>query len=242
MPDEHSNLNPSTPRRRPVRRRSGRHSGRGRLQRPPVPISGNSPVQAIPANTNHVEPIESSAEQDIDSSGGFREPHPETSSEFASHAAEPVESPEPEQPHAVEPPPREQQQFRRQPDRRPEPVHARQWVKPADFRPADASAISQAVSHATEIAESLKQMIDLLDEMLELVEVAERQKIADEREIHELQRALRRIQPPRREIQQSSQRDPRRPMRDVREQPQNRPEPVVQHKPEMPGEKTDPSK
>ena len=40
-------------------------------------------------------------------------------------------------------------------------------------------------------------MIDHLDEVLELVEVAERQKLADEREIDELRRALRRIQPPR---------------------------------------------
>ena len=43
-------------------------------------------------------------------------------------------------------------------------------------------------------------MIDQLDEVLELVEVAERQKLADEREIDELRRALRRIQPPRREL------------------------------------------
>ena len=53
------------------------------------------------------------------------------------------------------------------------------------------------MAHATEIAESLKHTIDQFDEILELVELAERQKLADEREIDELRRALRRIQPPR---------------------------------------------
>jgi hypothetical protein len=91
--------------------------------------------------------------------------------------------------------------------RRPE---HRQWGRPADFRPAEPTAISQAVAHATEIAESLKQTIDLLDEILELVEIAERQKLADEREIDELRRALRRIQPPRQMMhQQHQQRGPR---------------------------------
>ena len=84
------------------------------------------------------------------------------------------------------------------------------YVKPADFRPAETSAIHEAVSIATEIATSLKQMIDQLDEILELVEVAERQKLADEREIDELRRALRRIQPPRQFQQAPPQRAPRR--------------------------------
>jgi len=79
-------------------------------------------------------------------------------------------------------------------------------VKPADFRPADTSAIHQAVVHATEIAESLKELVDRIDEILELVEIAERQKLADERELDNLRRALRRIQPPR---QAYSQEPPR---------------------------------
>jgi hypothetical protein len=82
-------------------------------------------------------------------------------------------------------------------ERQPAPEQRAPRPRYPDFRPADASAISQAVEHATEIAEGLKKMIDHLDEVLELVEVAERQKLADEREIDELRRALRRIQPPR---------------------------------------------
>ena len=70
-------------------------------------------------------------------------------------------------------------------------------------------------------------MIDQLDEVLELVEVAERQKLADEREIEELRRALRRIQPPRRELPPPPpSRGPRRdePRRDYREPNQRRDE------------------
>jgi hypothetical protein len=94
-------------------------------------------------------------------------------------------------------PVRQQAPSQSRPERRPEPPAPKPWVKPADFRPADTSAIHQAVVHATEIAEGLKVLVDRIDEILELVEVAERQKLADERELDDLRRALRRIQPPR---------------------------------------------
>jgi len=111
-------------------------------------------------------------------------------------------------------------------ERRNEPRPAKPvYVKPADFRPAETSAIHEAVAHATEIAMSLKQMIDQFDEILELVEVAERQKLADEREIDELRRALRRIQPPR-------QQPP--PPRDHRPDRPSRGQPEPGHQPEAP--------
>lgn len=59
------------------------------------------------------------------------------------------------------------------------------------------SAISQASRHVSEIVESLKQILDQMEEVLELTEVAERQKYADEREIDSLRRALRQLQLPR---------------------------------------------
>ena len=173
-------------------------------------------------------------EHGTDSSGDFREPHAEAPADFAAHedndstAADQVpateEAPAAPEPVRASPAPREpQREFQREqrPERRPEPLRPKPWVKPADFRPAETSAISQAVAHATEIAESLKQMIDQLDEVLELVEVAERQKLADEREIDELRRALRRIQPPRRELP-----PPRRPPR--RDEPRHS-QPVQHH-------------
>ena len=247
MPDEHSNLNlPAAAGSRPSNRRRGRRGGRSRSRgsRPASPpaeahageispaseaVEFDAPPAGMPEPADH-------AEDEAESAGGFREPHPEVPAEFAAHDTEPVETHEVEpaaeiqaamEPPRVPEPPRD-----RRPERQPEPQRPRPWVKPADFRPAEASAISQAVEHATEVAASLKQMIDHLDEVLELVEVAERQKLADEREIDELRRALRRIQPPRREPPQPPSRGPRRdeprrdePRREPREQNQRRDDP-----------------
>jgi Na+/phosphate symporter len=59
------------------------------------------------------------------------------------------------------------------------------------------SAISQAVNEVMAIVESLKQALVRMDEVLELVEHAERQKLADEHEIDSLRRVLRQLQHPR---------------------------------------------
>ena len=168
----------------------------------------SSAPESVEPNTPPPEAAEHAEHHEADSSGDFREPHAEAPADFASHETDSPEAPvtEPAAENFPAPEarsPREpQREFprERRPDRRPEPLRPKPWVKPADFRPAETSAVSQAVAHATEIAESLKQMIDQLDEVLALVEVAERQKLADEREIDELRRALRRIQPPRREL------------------------------------------
>jgi hypothetical protein len=215
VPDEHSNLkSPAPAARAGGNRRRGRRGGRGRSPRPVIAKAGAPGPEEISPAPETLEPnappeaAEQADHHEADSSGDFREPHAEAPADFASHETEPVEKPVTEPaaenfpaPEARAPrePPREFPRDRR-PDRRPEPPRQRQWARPADFRPAETSAISEAVAHATEIAGSLKQMIDQLDEVLELVEVAERQKLADEREIDELRRALRRIQPPRREL------------------------------------------
>ena len=215
MPDEHSNLKSPAPAARPGgNRRRGRRGGRGRGPRPVIAKAGAPGPEEISPAPETVEPsappseaAEHAEHHEADSSGDYREPHAEAPADFASHETDSPEAPATESaaenfPAPEARPPREpQREFprERRPDRRPEPLRPKPWVKPADFRPAEISAVSQAVAHATEIAESLKQMIDQLDEVLELVEVAERQKLADEREIDELRRALRRIQPPRRE-------------------------------------------
>lgn len=179
------------------------------------------------------------AEAEADNSGGFRVPHSDVPAEFASHATAPEDheaesasepaaeaAPEPAS-QAREPRRDDRREDRREPrrddrreDRRDErpptppprvPPAQRQWVKPADFRPAEASAISEAVQHATFIANALKDLHDQMDEILELVEVADRQKLVDERELEEFRRALRRIQPQRPpQQQQYNQRGPRR--------------------------------
>lgn len=197
MPDEHSNLKSPAPRPGGSRRR-GRRGGRGRSPRPIIAKPGAPDPEKISPAQEAAEPIAPPAEHvepEADSSGDFREPHAEVPADFAAHETNPVESPLTQAATENFSAPQSEPQR----ERRPEPLRPKPWVKPADFRPAETSAISQAVAHATEIAESLKQMIDQLDEVLELVEVAERQKLADEREIDELRRALRRIQPPRRE-------------------------------------------
>lgn len=194
-------------------------------------VAGELPPHPEPAEEAVVRNEETIAEPERDTSGDFREPHLEEPveavppEEFSHSDAGPVAesaaecvaeipaAPEPERERERQPEPERQPERERQPEhqrqperparpeyRRPEP---KPWVKPADFRPAETSAISQAVAHATEIAESLKHTIDQLDEILELVELAERQKLADEREIDELRRALRRIQPPRQQQQLS---------------------------------------
>jgi hypothetical protein len=49
----------------------------------------------------------------------------------------------------------------------------------------------------TQVVESLKQALNQMEDVLELVEHAERQKLGDEREIESLHRALRQLQQPR---------------------------------------------
>ncbi len=221
VPDENSNLNsPASARRR------GRRGGRGRDPRPIIAKPGapdpekNSPA---PEAVELIAPPAEHVEHEPDSSGDFREPHAEAPADFAAPEANPVEPPVAQTAAENFPAPQGEPQRERRPERRSEPLRPKPWVKPADFRPAETSAISQAVAHATEIAGSLKQMIDELDEVLELVEVAERQKLADEREIDELRRALRRIQPPRREPPPFRP-PPRRDEPRVQREPSQRPE------------------
>ena len=264
MPDEPSNLKSSAAALRPGGNlRRGRRVGRGRGPRPVAAKPGaeeNSPApETSEVSAETAAPVEAAesaphAENEAEATGGFREPHSDEPEGFSSHEDAPSAEHEPEPVAAaapVPPPAREPRREPRRVDRRDErppqppprlPASQRQWVKPADFRPAETSAISEAVAHATEIAESLKQMIDQLDEVLELVEVAERQKLADERELDELRRALRRIQPPRREMPpphhqsprpQPRREEPRRPQ-PPREQPENRPEPPPASEAELP--------
>lgn len=62
---------------------------------------------------------------------------------------------------------------------------------------AASSAINQAVDEVMGIVESLKQALAQMEDVLELVEHAERQKLSDEHEIDSLRRLLRQLQHPR---------------------------------------------
>ncbi len=63
----------------------------------------------------------------------------------------------------------------------------------------EGSAIGQTVEEVRQIVESLEQALEQMVEVLRLVELAEQQKFADERELESLRRALHKLQPPHRE-------------------------------------------
>ncbi|MGD0615807.1 MAG: hypothetical protein ABSA69_10250 [Verrucomicrobiota bacterium] len=58
------------------------------------------------------------------------------------------------------------------------------------------AAVSQAIEEVNLVIEELKRALDQMEEVLETLELAERQKIDDEREIDALQQALRKLRRP----------------------------------------------
>jgi predicted DNA-binding protein len=58
------------------------------------------------------------------------------------------------------------------------------------------SAISRAIDEIAQIVEALKRVLNQMEDVLELAELAERQKTGDEQEIESLRRALRQLQRP----------------------------------------------
>ena len=58
-------------------------------------------------------------------------------------------------------------------------------------------AVSQAIEEVNHIIETLRATLDDMDAVLETLELAERQKTADEQEIETLRRSLRQLHRPR---------------------------------------------
>ena len=83
-------------------------------------------------------------------------------------------------------------------------VHAPAKEKVHHHGPAKphGAAIGRTVEEVRQIVESLEQALEQMEEVLRLVELAEQQKSADDRELESLRRALHRLQPPRRERQE----------------------------------------
>jgi predicted RNase H-like nuclease (RuvC/YqgF family) len=86
-----------------------------------------------------------------------------------------------------------------------------------EHEPASQASIQGAIEQVTDIIESLRDAVDEMEEVLETVELAERQKTADEQEIESLRRALRQLQRPReggqggRDRERERERDPHPP-------------------------------
>jgi hypothetical protein len=123
----------------------------------------------------------------VESPGPF-EPAPEAEIAPATEAvSETLESPQPAPAFEESPPP---PPFEPEPE--PEPGHA-----PAPPQaPASMSAIQEAIKDVDHIIETLRATLDDMEEVLETLELAERQKDADEREIEQLQRSLRQFHRP----------------------------------------------
>jgi hypothetical protein len=88
------------------------------------------------------------------------------------------------------PPMREDREISRPPSREP--------------RPQTPMAVQQAIEEVNQIIETLRGTLDDMDAVLETLELAERQKIADEQEIETLRRGLRQLHRPREGGQSSS--------------------------------------
>ena len=68
---------------------------------------------------------------------------------------------------------------------------------PSERPPASPAAVEQAIAEVNHIIETLRGALEDMDEVLETLELAERQKNADEQEIETLRRGLRQLHRPR---------------------------------------------
>jgi vacuolar-type H+-ATPase subunit I/STV1 len=79
----------------------------------------------------------------------------------------------------------------------PVPVEAEAFpAPPRERRPASPAAIQQAIQEVNQIIETLRRTLEDMDEVLETLELAERQQNADEHEIETLRRSLRQLHRP----------------------------------------------
>lgn len=175
------------------RRRRGSRGGRGRSRRtaPSPAPSGGTP----PPDDEVVKPVEG---PDFDAEPETEMSQPVEAQEHDSEAASVVEveaaPPAEERPQRapVRPPVQRSQDYRPQREPRPQRPPA---PPPAPEPQRQGSAVAQAVEDVYGIVETLKKVMEDLDELLETLELAERQKIEDERELDNLRRAMRQLQP-----------------------------------------------
>jgi vacuolar-type H+-ATPase subunit I/STV1 len=66
-----------------------------------------------------------------------------------------------------------------------------------DRQPASLAGVQKAIEEVNQIIETLRGTLNDMEEVLETLELAERQKIADEQEIETLRRGLRQLHQPR---------------------------------------------
>jgi hypothetical protein len=165
---------PGEPPRAPGRsRHRGRRGGRGRRLGPRLPPKNTLP-EKFPPEQPPVTPVAPAEEFSAATATD-----PETPSQIIQTA---------ETSPAVLPPP---QKIR---PAAPAQLPPQRFRSPPPFSAAAASALGQAVDEVHAIVESLEHALEQMEEVMRLVETAERQKIGDEHEIESLRRALRQLQ------------------------------------------------
>jgi len=66
-----------------------------------------------------------------------------------------------------------------------------------DFQPAAPATVQAAIGEVNRVIDVLREALEDMEDVLDTLELAERQKDADEREIESLRRAVRQFQRPR---------------------------------------------
>ena len=85
-----------------------------------------------------------------------------------------------------------------QPGAEPAPVERETPPSPIrEPRPAEPMAVTEAIEEVNHIIETLRSTLNEMEDVLETLELAERQKTADEQEIETLRRGLRQLHRPR---------------------------------------------
>jgi len=171
-------------------RRRGRRGGRGRGRGPRRTAPG-----APAGETNAPAPSEPEIQAVQD--GEIAAPAPDAP---VSEQPAPTESPAKQ----IEPPIRlrEEMPVRPAPSKHKSTPHVPAETSPVRADKPHGSAIGRTVEEVRQIVESLEQALEQMVEVLRLVELAEHEKFADERELESLRRALHKLQPPRRERQE----------------------------------------
>ncbi len=176
---------PVAPRTSGGGRRRGRRGGRGRGPRRTAP--------GTPAGETNA-PAPSEPEIQAAPGGEITAPVPDAP---VSEQPAPSESPAKQ----IEPPIRlrEEMPVRPAPSKHKSIPHVPAETSPVRADKPHGSTIGRTVEQVRQVVESLEQALEQMVEVLRLVELAEHQKFADERELESLRRALHKLQPVHRE-------------------------------------------
>ncbi len=208
---------PGTPGRPALRRRSGRgrtFRPRHRLSKPKLETAEDSTSTSTPAAVSAAPPAKYEARRDTeavsedipastlpvdvaDQVALSSQPELETETESEAEAGAGQREDQPREPFVTRQP-------RERPLRPPAPVSAAAAraaappmlpgsVEALSYRPASPRSVEQAVLEVKRIVDGLVQALQDMEEVLELIEDAEQQKVADEREIERLQEMLRQV-------------------------------------------------